>query len=153
MSRSELDGARRDSHFAPSDYRILASVGSSRRGTDLKGLLVAAGARDHAALELDEINDGISRLLANGYVVKKEFGRIAATGKARRYRMLMDPLGILEWHVVAGHFVRRKMKTGPAYESHYSEEVYQEALLKYRSRVDRIRAGKGRIQASTNRPR
>jgi len=66
-----------------SDAWILAAVGQNRRGTDFEYRLRSADHYNHAIPTVEELSQGLGRLIASGLVSASE-GRFASTAAARR---------------------------------------------------------------------
>jgi len=70
--------------FEFSDYWLLLSIGFSKKGSSLKEILLSGDSYNHAMFSMDELNYGMSKLIQNGYIIKRG-KRFIVTKKARDF--------------------------------------------------------------------
>ena len=57
--------------FESSDCWLLLSIGFSKRGASIKEIISSGDTYNHSIFTLDELNYGMSKLIHNGYVERK----------------------------------------------------------------------------------
>ncbi len=67
--------------FEFSDYWLLFSIGFSRKGTTISRIISTGDHYNHAVFTYEELNDGLNKLIHNGYAVRSD-ATFCATKKA-----------------------------------------------------------------------
>ena len=78
MAKPKLDA------FEFSDCWLLFSIGFNEKGDTLEGIIRSGDSYNHAIFSLDELNYGMSKLIGNGYIIRKD-KKFIATEKARTF--------------------------------------------------------------------
>jgi hypothetical protein len=125
--------------FTSSDCWMLFSIGFDRKGANLMRILANGDRINHAIFMREELEEGLNKLVGNGFV-RTEKGIYYATKKAKDFYRKNGKFWegfIDEWIRIAEVFI--KLPVSDDYHSvTISQEEYNKALNKYYNYFDTL---------------
>ena len=110
------------------DLWLLLSIGTSSKGSNMKQILSKGDYLNHARFNLDELNNGMSKLIYNGFAEEVDNGRYKLTEKATEFykeNRIEKEGSIDEMFRLSEIFQKIVAKKGCKYKEYFSKAEYE----------------------------